>query len=355
MKMIIQDSPKVCIIVVNYNGWENSIDCLESTFRLTGVNFEIIVCENHSSDHSWERIRSFVKSRFPDAKLAPARFAYSEYDSSRIESVENYEFPSTSRCERNGGHNIVLIRSTANLGFGGGNNIGIRYALSSGDADFVWLLNNDTVVDAQALYAMVKRMKSVPGAGMCGSTILYHDAPDRIQSLGGARYLKWAGVGVQLGANVRWPANVRAESVESEMDYVAGASMLVSKPFLKTVGLMEESYFLYFEEIDWARRAAGRFKLAYAPDSIVYHKEGAAIGSSRSGKRRSPQSFFWLTRSRLQFTAKYHPEAVPSVALYSLINCMQWALLNRNPRIFLAGIKACASVGRSAIRKRPDQ
>ena len=104
--MIIQDSPKVCIIVVNYNGWKNSIDCLESTFCLTG------------------------------------------------------------------------------LGFGGGNNIGIRNSLSAEDADFVWLLNNDTVVDPQALYAMVQRMKTVPGAGMCGSTIIYHDALNRIQSLG---------------------------------------------------------------------------------------------------------------------------------------------------------------------------
>jgi hypothetical protein len=145
--------------------------------------------------------------------------------------------------------------------------------------------------------------------------------------------------------------DVRAESIEKEMSYVSGASMLVSKRFLETVGLMEESYFLYFEEIDWAQRAAGRFKFVYAPGSIVYHKEGGAIGSSGSGRRRSPQSFFWLTRSRLLFTAKYHPEAVPSVTLYSLTNCMQWAVLNRNPRTFRAGVKACASAGRGAMRK----
>jgi GT2 family glycosyltransferase len=243
-----------------------------------------------------------------------------------------------------------LIRTTANLGFAGGNNIGIRYALSAGDADYVWLLNPDTVVRPEALCAMVARMKAVPGAGICGSTLLDYGDPLRIQSLGGARYLKWAGVGVPLGARQKWPMDVAAESIEKELSYVAGASMLVSKEFLEAVGLMEEGYFLYFEEIDWAQRAAGRFKLAYAPDAIVYHKEGGAIGSSRSGRHRSPQSFFWLTRSRLRFTARYHPEAVPSVAAYSLMNCLQWALLNRDPRILLAGVKACGSAGRGAVR-----
>jgi hypothetical protein len=245
---------------------------------------------------------------------------------------------------------MMVIRTTANLGFAGGNNVGIRCALSAGDADYVWLLNYDTVVRPLALSAMVARMKAVPEAGICGSTLLYYDDPRMIQSLGGARYLKWAGVGVQLGAGGRWPIEVRAESIERELSYVSGASMLVSRQFLETIGLMEEGYFLYFEEIDWARRAAGRFKLAYAPGSVVLHKEGSAIGSSRTGRRRSPQSFFWLMRSRLRFTAKYHPEALATVTLYSLINCVQWALLNRNPRIFLSGVKACGSAGRGAIR-----
>jgi GT2 family glycosyltransferase len=279
-------------------------------------------------------------------------FANGQYGASRIDSIESYVLTKFRRGNGVSGPNIVLIRSAANFGFGGGNNIGIFFALAAGDADYVWLLNNDTVVAPQALSAMIERMKAVPGAGICGSTLLYHDDPQRIQSLGGSRYLKWAGVGVPLGANEKWPLDVRAGSIEKEMSYVAGASMLVSKKFLETVGLMEESYFLYFEEIDWVQRSAGRFKLAYAPGSIVYHKEGGAIGSSGSGKRRSPQSFFWLTRSRLLFTAKYYPAAIPSVTLYSLINCMQWAVLNRNPRILLAGIRAFANAGRSAMQNR---
>lgn len=341
MKVLAQASTKVCIIIVNYEGWGDSIRCLESLFRLTGIDFDVVVCDNHSSDRSWRKIRSFVKSKIPDVKPPGRCFASGPTEAMRIEAVESYG-PDP--------YSIAIIRTSENLGFGGGNNVGIRYALSTGDSDYIWLLNNDTVVDPNALSAMVKRMEAVPEAGMCGSTLLYQDDPHKIQSLGGARYLKWAGIGVQIGANGRWPAKVRADSIEKKLSYVSGASILVSRKFLETVGLMEEGYFLYFEEIDWARRAARRFKLAYAPDSIVYHKEGGSIGSSRSGSRRSPQSFFWLTRSRLLFTAKHHPEALPSVTLYSLINCVQWALLNRNPRIFLAGLKACANAARSWMR-----
>jgi GT2 family glycosyltransferase len=352
MKPGSEKSPRVFAIIVNYNGWQHSIECVSSLLNLSHSNCQVVVCDNHSNDRSFEKILNFVRTRFPEPLPVAKWFLNDPSQASRIECFESYGPGQSRRSCAVSGPGVMAIRTTANLGFAGGNNVGIRYALSAGDADYVWLLNPDTVVRPPALSAMVARMQAVPEAGICGSTILYYDDPRKIQSLGGARYLKWAGVGVQLGAGRRWPMNVPAEPIEKELSYVSGASMLVSRPFLETIGLMEEGYFLYFEEIDWARRAEGRFKLAYAPDSIVYHKEGSAIGSSRSGRRRSPQSFFWLTRSRLQFTTKYYPEAVPSVILYSLINCMQWALLNRNPSILLAGVKACGGAGRGAIRDR---
>jgi len=345
----------VYIVILNWNGWKDTFACLDSVFKTTYADHRIIVCDNHSTDGSFRHLRSYLGGRFPNAVWGGQLSWPDHRTAQRVESAELCSPLSSpgdgTACE----HGVVLVRTAFNLGFAGGNNIGIAFALSQGNADYIWILNNDTIVEPETLSAMIERMKAVPDAGICGSTLLYYDNPQRIQSLGGARYLKWAGIGVQLGANERWPMDVRAESIEKEMSYVAGASMLVTQRFLETVGLMEDSYFLYFEEIDWSLRAAGRFKLVYAPDSIVYHKEGSAIGSSRSGRHRSPRSFFWLTRSRLQFTAKYYPAAVPSVTLYSLINCMQWALLNRNPRIFLAGIKACASAGRGAIRYRLNQ
>jgi GT2 family glycosyltransferase len=344
--------PVVYAVILNYNGWKDTVTCLESVFNSRNADCRVIVCDNHSTDDSFGHLRSYLNSRFRHAVWV-SRLPWPDYRTARrVERAQRCR-PLSSPGDAGGGlQEVVLVRTILNFGYAGGNNIGIAFALSCEDADYVWILNNDTIVEPHALAAMIVRLKAIPAAGICGSTLLYHADPRRIQSLGGARYLKWAGVGVQLGSNESWPTDILAESVENAMSYVSGASMLVSRKFLEEVGLMAEDYFLYFEEIDWAERAAGRFKLVYAPDSIVYHKEGGAIGSSRSGRHRSPESFFWLTRSRLLFTAKYHPEALPSVMFYSLMNSMQWAFLNRNPRILLAGIRAFADAGRSALRNR---
>ena len=95
--------------------------------------------------------------------------------------------------------------------------------------------------------------------------------------------------------------------------------MLVSRDFLENVGLMDEVYFLYYEEADWAMRGKGRYRYAYADDAVVYHKEGASIGSSHQRARRSALSSFFLVRSRLRFTRKFYPWALPSVFTYSAL------------------------------------
>jgi GT2 family glycosyltransferase len=335
--------PAVYIVILNWNGWKDTIACLESVFKTAYTDYRVILCDNHSTDGSFWHLRSYLASRFPNAtwdSLLSSRPGHKI--AKRVESAEICRPLSSPGDAAGCQHGVVLVRTTSNLGYAGGNNIGIVFALSHGDADYVWLLNNDTIVEPQSLPEMVKRIQIVDNAGICGSTILFAHDPKRIQALAGARYLKWVGIGVHIGSNTHWSRNVPAEAVEKQLSYVMGASLLVSTKFLSAVGLMHEGYFLYYEEIDWAKRAAGRFKLTYAPNSIVYHKEGGSIGSNQYGATRSPKSFYWLTRSRLRFTLKYYPEAIPSLLLYSLINCTQWAIFNRNPRIFLAGIKACA-------------
>jgi len=100
------------------------------------------------------------------------------------------------------------------------------------------------------------------------------------------------------------------------MDYVNGAAMLASRAFLEKIGLMEESYFLYFEELDWAMRAKGRFKLGYARESVIYHKEGSSIGSNADRLKRSLLSDKYLSRSRVLFTKRFLPWAIPSVMIW---------------------------------------
>lgn len=303
---------RVYIIVLNWNGWRDTIECLESVFRLAYPNFKIIVCDNASSDGSLEYIRSWARGELaPEAEnpelasltlppvLKPVPFV--EISSERMNVMGRHDT------------RLVLIQNGANLGFAGGNNVGLRYALSQGDCDFAWLLNNDTIVRPDALSPLVKRMHERPDAGICGSTLLYYHDPSKVQAWGGSIYNRWVARVGHIGKLADAAKVPEPQDIESQMAYVIGASMLVRKSFLEQIGLMDEGYFLYFEELDWAARAKGHFRLAYCPSSIVYHKEGRSIGSHRVTAQQSVLAEFYATRNRILFTRKYYPLALFTV------------------------------------------
>jgi hypothetical protein len=329
---------KAYVILINWNGWADTVECLESLFRSVGVHFRVIVCDNESADRSVERIGLWADGLLD--LLAPAAGPLrSLFHPPMAKPVRWVEY-SRAEAERGGDFDLdpplVLIRTGGNLGFAGGNNVGLRYVLARGDFDYVWLLNNDTVVDPGALAALVGRMAEKPSAGMCGSTLLHYETPQRVQARGGGWYCKWIGLPWHLGRLQRVSDPPRRERVERWMNYVVGASMLVSHEFLATVGLMSEDYFLYFEETDWALRSRGRFALAYAPDSRVYHKIGRSIGTSSDPRRKSVTCDFYALRNRLLFTRRFYPEALPTVYLSVLAAALVRLLLGRWRRAWLA-------------------
>jgi hypothetical protein len=220
MKVLAQTSTNECIIIVNYEGSGDSIRCIESILRLTGFDCDEDAGDNHAHDQSWGKIRSFVKSKFPDARPVAGSFTYLPYEAMRIEGAESYGV--RPFC-------TAIIRTTANLGIDAGNNVGIRHSLSTGNADYVSLLYNDKAVEPNLLSGMLNRMEPVPEAGICGFILLYQDNAHRIQVLGGLRCLEWTDLGVRLNTNGMWPAKVRAESTENETSCVSAASILISK------------------------------------------------------------------------------------------------------------------------------
>jgi GT2 family glycosyltransferase len=150
---------------------------------------------------------------------------------------------------------------------------------------------------------------------MCGASILHHGTDHVVQCLGGASYNRWLGRLNELGGGQRLPARIDAATIEKQMTYVSGASMFVRQAFLDTVGPMSERYFLYCEELDWATRGRRHgFRLGYAPGAIVWHREGAALGSGKAAKR-SPLAEFYGLRSRLRYTAAHLPAALPLIWL----------------------------------------
>jgi GT2 family glycosyltransferase len=287
---------RAVIILVNWNGWQDTVECLESLRRLAYPDVRIVVCDNGSGDNSLHEIKNWAeRHQIRHCELHRA-------------DAESGRFPDDDPV-------LTLIQCDENLGFAGGCNVGLHYALARGEADYCWLLNNDTVVEPDALTHLAARIQQQPQVGICGSTVLFYHDRNRIQALGGGHYCRWIGLPWHYGRFTRWGSTIDPQRAEAWMNYVEGASMLVSRKFLDDVGLLSEDYFLYFEEADWAIRAEGRFRLGYAPKSIVYHKVGGSIGTSCNPARMSYTSDYYNIRNRLLFTRRFYPYALPTVRL----------------------------------------
>ena len=306
---------KVYILLLNWNGWQDTIECLESVFRNSYQNYQVIVCDNDSTDNSLEHIKDWANGglRVTVTRDNPLHTLSSPPVEKPIPYVE-YTRKQAEAGGNDAAHNVrlVLIQTGGNLGFAGGSNVGLRYALSRDDFQYVWLLNNDTVIAADALTRLVGSMRENPDAGMCGSTLPFYQDPGKIWALGGATYNKWLCKTECIGLHTPVSASVSKDEVEHAMDYVAGASMLVSKAFLSIVGVMNERYFLYFEELDWALRAKGRYRLIFSPKSVVFHKVGSSIEKG-TGRRDTATADYYMFRNSVLITQRYHPFALPIV------------------------------------------
>ncbi len=274
-------NPLVSIIILNWNGYQDTIQCLESILSLDYDRCQIIICDNGSTDCSIEKIEQWCKD-----------------NQSNLTHLDRQ---------------ITLISNGKNIGFARGNNVGIRHALLDRECEYVWILNNDTIVDPKALATLVEKCIRNNKVGICGSKLVYEYDRSKIQAWGGGTYNKWSGISQHIGAHQPSNLDIDAESIEQNIDYIIGASMLVSRSFLETVGLMNEEYFLYFEELDWITRAGDRYSLGYCNDSIVYHKEGASTGLNSSQAKGSSMTDYHAKRSLLIYTRNYAPYALPII------------------------------------------
>jgi GT2 family glycosyltransferase len=296
----------VAVVIVNWNGWRECLECLDALFGQRHQNFHVFVVDNDSGDQSVEHIVSWCEepSAFPSWRRhsGVARFT----DASNAERLSCRVLEPKTAADGPappGGCRLTLVRSGGNLGFAGGCNVGIRAAGLS-NFDYFWFLNADAVVDQYALVELLGRAEMDAEVGMVGSTIRYYDSPDKVQAMGGARLdpsngsTRHVGEGAQLR-----DVPLDGADVEAEMAYIMGASMLVSKAFIAEIGLMEEDYFLYFEDADWAMRGRGKFSLGFAPRSHVFHKWGT---NSHKAAPLSSSRFYY--RNRLRFVMRFLPD-----------------------------------------------
>lgn len=286
-------SPHVTVVVLNWNGWQDTLECLDSLVHQNYPAMSIVVVDNASTDGSQYHLMTWPEKGGKDWLRRQFVIRTTAPESPCLDRLRNGDF--------------VFIQSGANGGFAAGNNLGIRLALKH-QAAYVWILNNDTEVHPSALEALVSCAQADPAIGMCGSILIYHDSRNQIQACGGGNFDYWRASGQQIGHGLD-PSKKLDAILSTPLTYVAGASLLARAEMIRDVGAFEERYFLYYEEIDWAERAKA-WKMAVAPESIVYHKEGASIGTSERG-RRSVLSQYYLTRNLLLFYARFHKTLLP--------------------------------------------
>jgi hypothetical protein len=194
------------------------------------------------------------------------------------------------------GDRVFVIANRENLGFAGGNNVGIRHALESG-AEYVLLLNNDTVVDPELIDHLLRPFREDAGVGITGPKIYYYTPSDQIWFAGGRIYL---GRGTSRHIGIRQTDDGRFDR-PAEVDYVTGCALMASREVYERCGLLDPSYVAYYEDADFCMRArrAG-FRVVYAPGGRVWHKISASTGGQMS-RRKITRKF----RSTLKFFGRY--------------------------------------------------
>lgn len=300
-----QLSPLVIIVILNYNGWSDTIECLESILKSDYNNFKIVLVDNDSTDGSILKIKEWAKGNLV-------------VGNSFHPSFENLIFPfhpkpiniqpNTVKFSELGHKSIILIQAYQNNGFSAGNNIGIVYSLEDSQCEFVWLLNNDTIVPPDCLKELVIHSSADSNLGLLGAKLVYYSKPEVIQALAGT-INKNTGASTELGQGQNLEFRLQEDV---PFDYIVGASMFAKRKFIEDVGLMCEDYFLYNEEPDWCLRALKKgwaYNVCY--NSVVYHKQGSSTGNS--SKIKSEKIDLIGLKSRLIFMRKFYPNKMTLV------------------------------------------
>ena len=259
--------PAIAIIILTWNGKDDTLDCLASLVKVDYSNHSLIVVDNGSADDTVE----VVRKAYPD---------------------------------------VTLIENCRNLGFAEGNNVGIKYALERG-ADYILLLNNDTVVAPDILDAFLMAADAYPNAGVYGGKIYYDGEPDRIWYAGGVWDKKLRDF-IHIGQGEIDDAGKYDGIAETE--YICGCAMFVKRQVFEQVGGFDSDFFLTYEESDWCFRArrAG-YSCLVVPQARVWHKISRSFGSEAS-----PLLAYFLTRNRL-YWAKKHLSPIGQAQVFSRI------------------------------------
>lgn len=261
------DQPSVYVVVLGWNARELTLECIRSVLKIDYPNFVVVVVDNRSTDGSPDAIRKEFQNELSWGKL-------------------------------------LLIENSENLGFARGNNVGMGIALKGG-ADYVLLLNNDTVVDPALLKSMIAMSEADASVGIAAPKIYYFDPPNQIWFAGGK---------IALYKGLSWHVGIREidhgqYDTVGDCDYATGCAMLIKKNVVEKIGFLDPIYPHFSEDADYCWRAKrSGYRVVYVPEGKVWHKISASTGGQLSVKkirlrlrsnlifyRRYARWYHWLT------------------------------------------------------------
>ncbi len=248
--------PHVVIVIVTRNHWAETAACLDSLAAVDYPNFQTVVVDNGSTDETVTAVRR----QYPD---------------------------------------ISVVDTGANLGYADGNNTGMRWALRRG-AEYVLLLNNDTIVAPDFLTCLIDAAEADPDAGLLGPMVYHHSEPNLIQSAGGERTPDWQFY--HRGQNE--PDTGRFREVEP-VTWLTGCAILARREYVENDGFLDPDFFLYSEDVDWCVRAeeAG-FRVLFVPQSRIWHK------GVKPDYNPGPYVTYYSARNHLLLLTKHHAGTV---------------------------------------------
>jgi GT2 family glycosyltransferase len=259
--------PKVTIIVLNWNNWMDTIECLESIYYMDYHNYQVILIDNASNDDSINRIRDYCLGKLSmpsnnfDYNPSNKPLKLNEYSREQIKSLK---IGSDSFQLKE----LILIKNDQNQGFAQGNNIGIDFSFKFLKPDYILLLNNDTVIHPTLLSNLIQFAEKDEKIGIVGPSVYYYDDPHKFSFLGGY-------IDPCIGKIQNYMLNEKDEGHSSpiKLDYVSGCSLLIRKETINDIGLLDPQYFLYNEDVDWCLRAKKNgYKIFLVPKGKIWHK-----------------------------------------------------------------------------------
>ncbi len=288
---MITNNKVVYIIIVSYKNSNDIIEAIRHIFYSDYDYFKVIVCDN-SNDNEMT-INNIHKSLINELNTTL-------YSAEKVYKFKKSEIPNKFSLNI---RDILLINTEENRGYSAGNNIGIKIAQNQNDSSFFWILNGDTAIKNDAMSKLVKYSENNTNIGLIGATLVDFDNHNRIQAIGGAYWNKKKATAKRYGQGLLLDKLNIIPAPDRPLDLIVGASMFVTKEFIHKTGLLNEHYFLYCEEIDWATRGRINFDIGVATDAIVYHKQETDQKSGLMWKR-----WLYFHRAKLIFTYHFYPE-----------------------------------------------